>query len=807
MLYLTGGLVLGETIALWMTAEQVWIGLAALLLVFSGALLRGAVRVRGRGGDRRRRPALFGVIFLIGFGLAVGAFRMEYEEWIVRREQEVIGASEGKDVWVSGLVTEIKNVEYGVRARLHDCELFEGDADGSRLSLREQKIRNLYVYADSAKALCLGMQIAGKGTCEVPDSDRNPGEFDYRMYCLAKKISGIFRAEHLELLNEADESPKPLAHLKWCYWQVREGIRQFGLLLERKLERISEPEDLGVLKAVLLGQKSELDEGLYSLYRKNGIAHILAISGLHVSIGGMGIWRILRAIGMGYMESGCIAFVVLLGYGTMVGFGPSVIRAVFMLGVSFCAGILGRTYDLPSAMCVPAMGILLSGPFMLTQASFQLSFLAVGAMFVPGNVLAKQWEWKGIRETVWISLSLQMVTLPFVLLHSYEVPVFGVFLNFVVVPLMSYVLISGIFGVAGSFVWEGIGILMLGGAHWILELYECLCQGMQQIPNANAVLGVPSTWKLLAYFGLIMGGTWMMFRFGKRWLLLWGIGVLVLLPWSESGLSVTILDVGQGDGIFLEAEGRTMLVDCGSSQKQELGEKVLIPFLKSQGVDQLDTIVVTHGDQDHISGIRELLEDNESGIDIGQLIVSESGMTDAACKELEDLAQLRKIPVRMCEAGDSFTGVLGDSVEILCLNPVVDGKKAQEAASDRNAESIVLHISYGAFSMLLTGDIGIREEEELLERYDLSPVTVLKAAHHGSANSSSREFLDSVKPAYAIFSYGEGNSYGHPAPGVVDRCRELGAQVWETAESGAIRLWTDGNHLRIYGWLDRQGGI
>ena len=131
----------------------------------------------------------------------------------------------------------------------------------------------------------------------------------------------------------------------------------------------------------------------------------------------------------------------------------------------------------------------------------------------------------------------------------------------------------------------------------------------------------------------------------------------------------------------------------------------------------------------------------------------------------------------------------------------------QEVDSDRNAESIVLHISYGMFSMLLTGDIGVREELELMEQYELSPVTVLKAAHHGSANSSSKEFLNTVKPAYAIFSYGEGNVYGHPAPGVVDLCEELGAKVWETAKSGAIRMWTDGNYMRIYGWLDRQGGI
>ncbi len=732
---------------------------------------------------------------------------MEYEEWTVGNEQEVLIETAGNEVWMTGQVTEIQNVDYGVRLRLHDCEMSMERSDGSRLNLNDRTIRNVYVYADSAEELCLGMQITAKGICEAPEPDRNPGGFDYRLHCLSKEISGIFRAESLDVIHGVDGSQDPLTYLERYYWIVRERIRRFGVMLEQKLEAISDPEDFGVLKAILLGQKNELDERLYHLYRKNGIAHVLAISGLHVSIGGVGLWRILRSLGMGYPEAGCIAFAVLTAYGMMVGFGPSVIRAVFMLGVSFCAGILGRTYDLPSAMCVPAIGILLMKPYMLTQASFQLSFLAVGAMFVPGNVLAKKWEWNGVLESIWISLSLQIVTLPFVLLHSYEVPVFGIFLNFVVVPLMSYVLISGILGVAGSFVWEGLGILLLGGAHWILGLYKWLCQGMQQIPNANVILGAPEIWKILVYIVLIIGGTWLAFRFGKRWMLLWGIGVIVLLPWPGHGLSVTILDVGQGDGIYLEADGRTMLVDCGSSQKQDLGEEVLIPFLKSQGIRRLDAIVVTHGDQDHISGIRELLEDRESGIDIGQLIISEAGITDAVCQELANLAKMRKTAVRTCKAGDSFTGILGDSVEIRCLNPSTKAEMDQEVDSDRNAESIVLHISYGMFSMLLTGDIGVREELELMEQYELSPVTVLKAAHHGSANSSSKEFLNTVKPAYAIFSYGEGNVYGHPAPGVVDLCEELGAKVWETAKSGAIRMWTDGNYMRIYGWLDRQGGI
>ena len=127
--------------------------------------------------------------------------------------------------------------------------------------------------------------------------------------------------------------------------------------------------------------------------------------------------------------------------------------------------------------------------------------------------------------------------------------------------------------------------------------------------------------------------------------------------------------------------------------------------------------------------------------------------------------------------------------------------------ADRNGDSIVLYLSYGSFSLLLTGDIGKEEEQRLLESYHLGPVTVLKAAHHGSANSNSREFLDCIRPGYVIFSYGEGNPYGHPASSVVESCRELGCSVLKTAEEGAVRIWTDGGRMQVEGWLDRRNGI
>lgn len=790
-----------------MTVEQVCIGLAALLLVLSCTLLRGGFCAGGRGRNGGRLPALFQYLIMIWLGMATGAIRMESEEWIVRAEQKVIIETAGHEVWMTGQVTGIQSMDYGVRLQLDDCKLCADSSKEECSAQNASSVRKMYVYTDSADNLRLGMQMDARGTCEIPEPDRNPGGFDYRRYCLSKGIAGIFQADTFRFEAEFSDPISPLTRWEERYWDLRESIRQMGLALERKLEEIAEPEDLGILKAVLLGQKMDMDEELYELYRKNGISHVLAISGLHVSVIGMGLWKGLRKLGLGYLQAGSIAFTVLFGYGVMVGFGPSVVRAVFMMGVSFFAGILGRTYDLPSAMCVPALGILLWKPYMLTQASFQLSFLAVGAMFVPGNVLSRKWELKGVAENIWVSVSLQTVTLPFVLLHSYEVPLFGILLNFFVVPLMSYVLISGIFGVAGSFVWYGLGMILLGGAHLILELYQGLCQGFQQIPGANLILGTPEVWKILVYYGLVLIGTCQAFRSGKQWLLLWGIGILVLTSRLDTGFSVTVLDVGQGDGIVLEAEGKTMLVDCGSSQNREIGIDVLVPFFMSQGIRRLDTIVVTHGDQDHMSGIRELLKKPDCEIRIGQMIFSTAGKGDSVCEELASLAEKQGIPVRYCEAGDVLTGALGENVEILCLHPTVRREHGGEQTEDRNGESVVLYISYAEFSMLLTGDIGIEEERALMEQYELSSVTLLKAAHHGSANSNSREFLETVKPAYVIFSYGEGNSYGHPASGVVDACEELGVQVYETAKSGAIRLWTDGTYLRIEGWLDRADGI
>lgn len=817
LLYLAGGLVLGETMALWMTVKQDVFWLAVLLLVCSCVFARD--NVRGHGRERCRLLAIF-------CGVCIGAWRMELEQSIIGIEEMQIDSFTGEIVTLEGTISEIGQTDYGSRLVMKSCIMSANEENVEQTGeerIRTQvedgfRLRKIYAYVDSDTGFKLGMQVRVRGELTGVEPDRNPGQFHFRNYCLAKGICGSLAGDSVELVDSR-------------YLWVQEWLRQVGLLLEQRLVMIAPSEDVGLLKAILLGEKGDMDDEVYRLYQKNGISHVLAISGLHVSVIGMGLWSGLRRLGAGYWSAGAVAFGMLFAFGSIAGFGPSVIRAVFMMGLSFLAGAFGRTYDLPSAMSVPAMGLLLVNPYLLTQASFQLSFLAVTAIFFPGEYLSKVWKLTGFWQNLWTSVSIQFLTLPAVLYHSFEIPVYGIILNLLVVPLMTYVLISGILGLAGSFLWMPLGPFLLGGAHYILRLYQMACRLMERVSGAYLVLGRPGFLGIAAYYGCLVVGVWMAAaRAGEKgnvgdgdWLkwkvgamrlgtvVLLGIaGLLILAPTPPRGLEVTFLDVGQGDSIVIRCGFETLLVDCGSSQKKTIGEDCLVPFLKSKGVTKLDAVFVTHGDQDHISGVRALLEHPDWGIEIEELIIPVTGAEDPACETLVQLAEEQGIPIRVLQKEDpksllpTASQRTKDDFQIECLHPGVDDGLAQ---ADRNDGSLVLRFRYGDFSMLLTGDVEKTGEEQILQDGKLGSVTVLKAAHHGSASSSSWEFLEAADPEYVIFSYGAGNRYGHPADAVVERCLEIGAKICSTAESGAVILRTDGKNMQIRGWLDRKGGI
>jgi competence protein ComEC len=259
----------------------------------------------------------------------------------------------------------------------------------------------------------------------------------------------------------------------------------------------------------------------------------------------------------------------------------------------------------------------------------------------------------------------------------------------------------------------------------------------------------------------------------------------------RSGLSFTMLDVGQGDGLVLRtASGTVCLIDGGSSSASSVGTYRILPFLKQQGMGKIDYIMVTHTDQDHISGIEELLQKaGEPGeLPVGALLLTEQAGKEKAGIRLMELARAQGIEVRCMKAGDR----LQDKTTVIrCLYP-----SAGEEVSDSNGSSMVLQVVYGEFSMILTGDLEEEGEKMILKRQNLTDCSVLKAGHHGSKTSSSLPWLEALSPELTLISCGQDNSYGHPHEEALERLRQVESAAARTDEQGALTIRSNGKTFR-----------
>lgn len=805
-------------------------------LLFAAAGLLTVIKIRADAGcwrEKSRSPRLLFSAGLLLFFFAAGWGRMAWECRPSALETYLERASGSREEKIrmraGGILYSWTEQEGSYRLVLSEVTLA-----GEGYSFEEPFV---LVSADAETMGSVLPPVCGGraevyGTAELFSEARNPGEFDAQLYYRGKKISCRLWADSVQA--DAQTIGRPA-----FFWADR--FRRFA---REALEEVCCSVDVGIFQAILLGDKTSLPDETEELFQDQGIAHILAVSGLHVSLIGMTLYTFLRRFGISFGMAGALASAVLLFYGSVTGYGASVFRAVFMLLCVFLAGWLGRTYDLLSAMALSLLLLAADSPLLLCSGGLQLSYGSVLAVGLEqerrkyrelekreGKEDPAAWlerlPW--LTETLRVSLAIQLVTLPVQLFHFFRFPPWGIILNLLVIPLMSYAAASGmlavaLFAVGGLLLkaqavsgWPGVLLLRAAGAvigpgHYIFALYRELCGLAERLPFSSIVAGRPEAWKLCLYYAALAawyaGNNTDFWKHGRARLLPLFSALALLFIRPVHGLHVWFLDVGQGDGVVLRTREHTILSDCGSSQQRQVGKWRLVPFLESQGITELDYVLVSHGDSDHINGILWLLEEEEE-IPVRVLGLPLAGYGQEAYQELVQAANRRGTEVRYLARGDMLQA---GELTVSCLHP--DGESLSAAASgrgsDRNSHSLVFQMEYGGFSLLLTGDIGVGEERKLqaeLSRQYAGQgrrLTVLKAAHHGSAGSSSAEFLGAVSPQLAVLSYGEGNSYGHPAPEAVGRLLEAGAELWETAESGAIHLVTDGKTFELRGFLAKE---
>ncbi len=569
-----------------------------------------------------------------------------------------------------------------------------------------------------------------------------------------------------------------------------EGLYRLRTRIFRVYQKAMKKEAAGVLSVMILGEKAALEETLKEQYRQSGISHMLAISGLHVSLVGMGLYRFLRKRGVRYVPAGFAALFFIFSYLVMSGNGVSARRAAGMLTLALAADVLGRSYDSLNALGLIAMLLLWENPFLLEYSGFWFSVTAVLGITVTGRIFAAQKTQGKLRTAFYASVGLWLTTLPLTAFCYYEIPVYAAGLNMVLLPLLSVLFLLGIWGGILGLCAFPLAKWLLLPCEWILEVYRLLSGISLKLPYAQRISGKPNLAKMLCYALLLLVFCFLLYYREQRLKRVRGGGllrlggslflVMFLLYAPKRGFELDVLDVGQGDGIYLcTEEGISLFIDGGSLDVKEVGKERILPFLKSKGIPSVSYWFVSHADQDHINGLKEVLE---AGYPVRFLVIAETEREwgDAAVQELVSLAERCQTQVCTMKTGDKLS--FGKS-EICCLSP-----EKECVFAERNDRSLVLSYQDGQFRGIFSGDIS-SETEKLLAAYGrCKDADFYKAAHHGSNGSNSKEFLQAITPEIAVVSCGKDNSYGHPGKDAIKNMEDAGAAVYQTMEQGQIRI-------------------
>ncbi|MDE6662108.1 MAG: DNA internalization-related competence protein ComEC/Rec2 [Lachnospiraceae bacterium] len=671
------------------------------------------------------------------------------------------------------------------------------------------EIKGVLCYMQDAKEPRLGSRIKVQGKFKEFAKATNYGEFDSRSYY---EILGMqIRLQNGVIMEESAKYDKFSEKL----WELKRYLIS--------LSEVCFGEDAHIMKAMLLGEKNGLDEDTKQLYQLNGVIHILSISGLHISIIGMGLYKLLDKLRSSKIASVIISLCFMYCYGVMCGMSVSALRAIIMFGFNISAGIFGRTYDMLTAMAIAGISIIAGQPLYLYHSGFLFSFgaiIAIGLFYpeVEENLLGET----KLEKIIATSLSISVVTLPVYLCFYYEYPLYSIFLNLIIIPGTTVIVTDGLICLIAAAFYLPLGKYLAFPVHMMSRFYELSCNAALHIPGSRSILGKPEHWQVVIFILIISA----MVLVGKKltklqfwqWIL---VAILCITIRFQNGLTITALDVGQGDGIFIsDANSGCYLIDGGSSSKKDVGTYQILPFLKAKGIDRLDAVFVTHMDSDHYNGIQALIDDMaQGGIKIENLIMPELGekSRSEAYHELVGAAKETGTNVVYINKGEALQY---GKLRLTCLHP-----EEGEESDDTNAMSTVLYLEYEAFSALFTGDLEGNGEKSVTEyisgnkekrakgyltedgaKYndikDINNITLLKVAHHGSRNSTAKEFLELVSPRIALISAGRDNSYGHPHAETLERLENAGSRIYRTDEGGAVTVTYRDGRVRVECFLD-----
>jgi len=752
--------------------------------------------------------------------------------------------------WGYGYEIELSGVEF--EATLHPAR------GGLRLSFTARP------DGEPPPELHAGEEVAVLTEAKRPQVFRDEGAFERRAYLAQQNIELLATLRAPELIERIG-SPTP----------------SIGTILAKARRRLRDeidelfagtPQVAGVLRAMLLGDRSFVDRAEAADFQKTGVFHVLVVAGLHVGALAFALYWVGRKLRLSRVWTMLFTLTMLGAYVAVVEQRAPVLRAAMMAAMLVLGGFFFRRLELLNSAALAAVILLAAKPLALRDSSFQLTFVAIGC--IAG--LALPWlektvqpyvralrGWRDVTRdaahepratqfridlrslTQWLfgrlplrlgkpagdavvgglsltfrvwellvlTVALQTGMLPLMARDFHRIPLSAPIVNLAAVPLTGVVVPLGFLTLACGLISPTAGKLLAASLAWLTALLLQIVQWFAHFRGWSYRIPGPPFWLILLFFtAAILLAAEMRLKHPLKRTMLWGLCMtfiacaltIAIYPfgekWTKGKLELTVLDVGQGDSLFVVSPGgKTLLIDGGGAfggfpgheehNGVDPGEEAVSPYLWSRGFQKLDVVALTHAHQDHLGGVFAILENFR----VGRLWIGRE-VSSPALATLEELARDQKIPIEHELRGQSFRW---DGIDGEFLWPEIVPEEV--APSAKNNDSLVLHLRYGSRSFLLPGDAEKQVEREILSENSVEAVRsdVLKIGHHGSKNSTTTEFLAAVQPHFGIISAGEDNLYGHPSPELLERLENAGVRILRTDRDGAVHVLTDSARLEI----------
>ena len=611
-----------------------------------------------------------------------------------------------------------------------------------------------------------------------PHGTSNPYNSDFEVWALERDIRAVgyvhAKGDNRSLSHHTVSPAYLVQHLRET---VRAHFRK----------TLGEAPYTGILTALAIGDQSGIAQDEWLLFTRTGTNHLMSISGLHITLlAGMifalvyWLWQRSVRLTLWFPARKAAALAGLcaaLFYTLISGYEVPAQRTLYMVATFTAMLLLSRNVSPAQMLAAALLVVLLADPWAVLSPGFWLSFGAVALIFyVTANRLRKH-NW--LVEYGKVQWAMTIGLIPPLLALFQQLSLVAPLANAFAIPLVSFLVVPlTLLGTLPPFEW------MLYLAHQALALCMFLLGLLDKLPYAVWVQHAPPAWTVIAG---VAGALWMLAQrgFPMRWL-----GSLLLLPMfliapptpNEGSAHLTVFDVGQGLAVAVQTSGHALLYDTGPdySGDADSGNRILLPALRGMGIMQLDTLVLSHGDIDHIGGTESVLQ----GMSVKNVL---SPLPDTHPKL--QLATRKEA----CADGQAWAW---DGVRFEILHPAEAG--TTNSREHDNERSCVLRISSGAHSVLLAADIENGSEHRLLALHpDKLPATLLVAPHHGSKTSSSQAFVDAVHPRHVVFTAGYRNRFGHPREEVAERYRAAGSEVLRSDEDGAISIVMDAQGLKL----------